>query len=66
MAWPPSWVMPTSKETRVRSEGFWKIIARVLPASRGWGVPALTSRLSRPASSRTSSVRDADRSLTER
>jgi hypothetical protein len=30
---PPSWRMPTSKETRVRVEGFSKIIASVLPAS---------------------------------
>ena len=30
-AWPPSWYMPTSKETRVRFDGFWKTIASVLP-----------------------------------
>ena len=28
MAWPPSWVMPASKETRVRVDDFSKIIAR--------------------------------------
>ena len=31
MAWPPSWYMPVSKETRVRVEFFSKIMARVLP-----------------------------------
>ena len=30
-ACPPSWYIPTSKETRVRFEGFWKTIASVLP-----------------------------------
>ena len=30
---PPSWRMPTSKETRVRVDGFSKIMASVLPAS---------------------------------
>src|SRR6202035_3430726 len=33
---PPSWRMPTSNETRVRVEGFSKIIASVLPSS-GFG-----------------------------
>ena len=30
-AWPPSWNMPVSKDTRVRVEFFSKIMARVLP-----------------------------------
>jgi hypothetical protein len=30
---PPSWRIATSNETRVRVDGFSKIIARVLPAS---------------------------------
>ena len=37
---PPSWVMPISKETRVRKLGFSKSIARVRPRSRvdwSWG-----------------------------
>ena len=33
-AWPPSWNMPASKDTRVRVDGFWKIMASVLPAQR--------------------------------
>src|SRR5262245_27734135 len=32
-ACPPSWVIPTSKLTRVRVDDFSKIIARLLPAS---------------------------------
>src|SRR5215207_1796939 len=32
---PPSSYIPTSNETRVRLEGFWKIIASVLPL-KGW------------------------------
>src|SRR6478736_4543589 len=31
---PPSWLMPTSNETRVRVEALWKIIPSVLPAKR--------------------------------
>ena len=31
---PPSWRMPTSNETRVRVDGFSKIIANVWPVSR--------------------------------
>src|SRR3546814_179356 len=41
-AWPPSWVAATSKETRVRVDGFSKIIASVLPAS-GLASPSLAS-----------------------
>src|SRR5262249_19730569 len=33
MVWPPSSRMPTSNDTRVRVEGFSKIMARVLPAN---------------------------------
>ena len=35
MPWPPSWKMPVSKETRVRVELLAKIMARVLPSTRG-------------------------------
>ena len=37
IACPPSWVMPASKVTWVRSDGFSKYIARVRPRSV-WGV----------------------------
>jgi hypothetical protein len=33
MALPPSWVIPASKETRVRVDALAKIIAITLPAS---------------------------------
>ena len=33
---PPSALIATSNDTRVRVEGLSKIIASVLPASRGW------------------------------
>src|SRR5262245_31734504 len=33
IVWPPSSRMPTSNDTRVRVDGFSKIMARVLPAS---------------------------------
>ena len=33
---PPSWLIPTSKDTRVRVDGFSKIIATDFPAS-GFG-----------------------------
>ena len=32
-AWPPSWNIPTSKDTRVRVDDFSKIIASVCPSS---------------------------------
>ena len=32
-AWPPSSSMPTSKDSRVRVEGFWKISATLRPSS---------------------------------
>ncbi len=32
-ACPPSWNIPTSNETRVLVDGFWKIMASDLPAS---------------------------------
>jgi hypothetical protein len=37
---PPSWRMPTSKDTRVRVDGFSKIMASALPASGLSAVPA--------------------------
>ncbi len=36
-AWPPSCAIPTSNETRVRVDGFSKIIPSVRPASHGCG-----------------------------
>ena len=33
IACPPSWVIPTSNEKRVRVDVFWKIIASVFPFS---------------------------------
>ena len=40
IAWPPSRVIPVSKETRVRVEGFSKIIPSVASLSRGSVSPA--------------------------
>ena len=61
---PPSWTIPTSKVTRVRSEGFSKISATVRPAS---GVPrrptfhrCLRSAASANIWSAVSRVRSAD------
>src|SRR3989442_9631186 len=51
-AWPPSCVMPTSNETRVRVEAFSKIIARLLPRSGSYGSPAFVRFLILAASSR--------------
>jgi hypothetical protein len=39
---PPSWTTPTSNDTRVRVDGFSKIIATVLPANGiAWPSPDL-------------------------
>src|SRR5439155_25929198 len=51
-AWPPSCVIPTSKDTRVRVEAFSKIIARLLPRSGSYGSPALVRFLMFAANSR--------------
>ena len=40
---PPSWLMPTSNETRVRVEGLSKIRATLLPA-RGWHMAPVALR----------------------
>ncbi len=63
-AWPPSWVIPASKVTRVRRLGFWKSIARVRPASgwSAWRRVARNSALSSAARSKTSSTSATDRS----
>ena len=45
IAWPPSWVMPASKVTWVRSEGFSKYIASVRPRSVCGRSPSLRERL---------------------
>src|SRR5687768_16211892 len=63
-AWPPSWVIPTSKLTRVRVELFSKIIARLRPARavrKRWG-----SRLSSAVRPRIASTSSAVRSWMER
>src|SRR5688500_1386953 len=63
-AWPPSWVIPTSKLTRVRVELFSKIIARLRPASaarKRWG-----SRLSSAVRPKIASTSSAPRSWIER
>ncbi len=67
-AWPPSCVMPTSKETRVRVDAFSKIIARLFPRSGSYGSPASVRFLIFPASSssptrssRTSSIETRSR-----
>src|SRR5690606_22366606 len=49
---PPSCRMPTSKDTRVRVEGFSKIMASILPASGLSAVPALVACFRTFASSR--------------
>src|ERR1700740_3430816 len=40
MVWPPSSRMPTSNDTRVRVDGFSKIMASVLPPN-GFSVPPI-------------------------
>src|SRR5690606_18662943 len=63
---PPSWRMPTSKETRVRVDGFSKIIASTLPSSGRSLAPALRRVLRARASSsiaRSSAEESADRSV---
>src|SRR5208283_4892315 len=47
--------MAISKETRVRVEDFWKIMARFWPARRWWVLPALSSALSLIAKSNQAS-----------
>src|SRR5262245_31617208 len=63
MAWPPSWVMPVSKETRVRSDGFSKTIARVFPSRAARCSCGLA--LMRAARSRISSTSSRARSWIE-
>src|SRR5438132_2229264 len=50
-ACPPSWVIPTSNDTRVRVDDFSKIIARLRPRSGSYGSPAFVRFLMLPASS---------------
>ena len=45
-AWPPSWYIPTSNETRVLLDGFWKTIASVLPKRALKGIRLLRKDLS--------------------
>src|SRR5574341_35941 len=51
---PPSWRIPTSKVTRVRSDGFSKIMASVLPANTGVASPARCRSVRAAARSSTS------------
>src|SRR5690606_5726356 len=63
---PPSWRMPTSKDTRVRVEGFSKIIASTLPANGFSIAPAFRRALRALASSiiaRSSEAGTAERSI---
>src|ERR1035441_10614167 len=53
MAWPPRCVMAVSKLTRVRSEGFSKIIASVLLVSVAGSLPARKAALSEMARSKS-------------
>ena len=57
-AWPPSWYMPASKDTRVRVDGFWKIMARVRPrsASRNAAGSAFMRRARSKISTRSARV----------
>src|SRR5213593_4282665 len=52
--------MPTSNETRVRVDGFWKIIPSVRPGRRAWASRRLCASFRAPARSSavTSSPRD--------
>ncbi|CDX33909.1 hypothetical protein MPLA_1690011 [Mesorhizobium sp. ORS 3359] len=63
---PPSWRMPTSKDTRVRVDGLSKIIASTLPSSGFERSPALSLVFRAIASSsmmRRSPAETADRSV---
>jgi len=62
---PPSWTMATSKVTRVRSDGFSKMSARVRPASGVTRWPALSLALSSAVSLKMSSTCFLSRSRTE-
>ncbi len=65
MACPPSWVIAVSNETRVRSEGFSKSMASVLPrSSESWSLRPRPFRFWASPSRLTSS--SASRSVTER
>ena len=59
---PPSWAMPTSKETLVRVEDFWKIIPRVMPFRCSWEIPCFCSYLSWSARFRISMISSEVRS----
>src|SRR5438132_5601497 len=61
-AWPPSSHIPTSNVTRVRSDGFSKIMASTLPASSAGRSPALARRFKSVAVSRTWRTSSGERS----
>src|SRR6266545_3313926 len=61
--WPPSWAIPTSNDTRVRSDSFSKITATARPSS---GRASSGFRLRSAARSRTSACSAAVRSSSRR
>ena len=61
-AWPPSWYMPTSKDTRVLVEFFSKIMARVLPLRWSWAMLCFWLNFIWSAVSRISWMSSRDRS----
>src|SRR5262245_43500258 len=63
---PPSWMMPTSKVTRVRSEAFSKISAKVLPASSDSRRSALRRCFRSAARANNSSAASRVRSAADR
>src|SRR6056297_999602 len=65
-AWPPSWYIPTSKDTRVRVELFSNSMPRVLPASRAWGSPCFCCRLRSRVRAKMRSSPERDQSLSFR
>src|SRR4029450_775616 len=62
MAWPPSWVMPASKVTCVRSDGCSKYIAIVRPSSVWGRSPLRSSAFSSWARARIARSSSADQS----
>ena len=63
MAWPPSWLMPTSNDTRVLVDGFSNTIAKCLPAKGAYGVPFRVKDLMRLALSKIALKSSAETSL---
>ena len=61
-AYPPSWLMPTSKLTRVRVEDFSKIMPKHLPFRAGCSMPCFVSYFSWSARFRMSRISSPVRS----